>query len=79
MFILDRMVLNPLARVTRHAVAIGEGKDLTTRLDFKANDEIGILASEFDRVFVLDDGRLIEQGAFADLEKPGTALAGLLA
>ena len=37
------------------------------------------LAREFDRVFVLDDGRLIEQGTFAELERPGTTLAGLLA
>jgi sensor domain CHASE-containing protein len=46
--ILNRVVLAPLARVTRHAVAIGEGKDLTTRLDFNSEDEIGALAREFD-------------------------------
>ncbi len=32
------------------------------------------LAREFDRVLVLDDGRLIEQGTFAELEKQGGAL-----
>jgi putative ABC transport system ATP-binding protein len=37
------------------------------------------LAREFDRVLVLDDGRLIEQGAFAELEQKGTALPKLLA
>jgi ABC-type multidrug transport system fused ATPase/permease subunit len=37
------------------------------------------LAREFDRLFVLDDGRLIEQGTFAELERPGTALSRLLA
>jgi diguanylate cyclase len=47
---LNRTVLNPLARVTRHAVAIGEGVDLTTRLDFKGQDEIAVLAREFDRM-----------------------------
>jgi len=36
------------------------------------------LAREFDRLFVLDDGRLIEQGTFAELERPGTALSRLL-
>jgi two-component system NtrC family sensor kinase len=73
--ILNRVVLNPLARVTRHAVAIGEGKDLTTRLDFKANDEIGVLAREFDRMVArLAESRskLIDQSfqaGFAELAK----------
>src|SRR2546421_667338 len=48
--LLNRTVLNPLARVTRHAVAIGEGADPTTRLDFKGTDEIAVLAREFDRM-----------------------------
>jgi len=75
MFILDRLVLNPLARVTRHAVAIGEGKDLTTRLDFKANDEIGVLACEFDRMVARvaeSRAELIDQSfqaGFAELAK----------
>jgi two-component system, sensor histidine kinase and response regulator len=48
--ILNRVVLSPLALVTRHAVAIGEGRDLTTRLDFKGQDELAVLAREFDRM-----------------------------
>ena len=36
------------------------------------------LAREFARVMVLDDGRLIEQGSFADLEAKGGALPRLL-
>jgi len=48
--ILNRVILTPLARVTRHAVAIGADKDLTTRLDSTSNDEIGVLAREFDRM-----------------------------
>jgi two-component system, NtrC family, sensor kinase len=48
--VLNRVILGPLARVTRHAVAIGEDKDLTPRLDFKGRDEIGVLAREFDRM-----------------------------
>ena len=46
--LLNRAVLNPLGRVTRHAVAIGAGADLTTRLDFEGKDEISVLAREFD-------------------------------
>jgi two-component system sensor histidine kinase/response regulator len=48
--ILNRLVLTPLARVTNHAVAIGDGNDLTARLDFRDRDEIGVLAREFDRM-----------------------------
>jgi diguanylate cyclase len=48
--VLNRTVLNPLARMTRHAVAIGESKDLTSRLEFSSNDEIGVLGREFDRM-----------------------------
>ena len=47
---LHRTVLAPLARVTRHAVAIGEGTDLTARLQIEARDEIGVLARELDRM-----------------------------
>jgi sensor domain CHASE-containing protein len=48
--ILNRIVLSPLARVTRHAVTIGQDADLTNRLDFTRSDEIGVLAREFDRM-----------------------------
>lgn len=48
--VLNRVILEPLARVTRHAVAIGEGNDLTARLDLSSRDEIGLLAREFDRM-----------------------------
>jgi two-component system, NtrC family, sensor kinase len=74
-FILDRVVLNPLARVTRHAVAIGEGKDLTARLDFKGADQIGVLAREFDRMVARvaeSRSKLVDQSfqaGFAELAK----------
>jgi signal transduction histidine kinase len=46
--ILNRVVLEPLARVTRHALSIGQGDDLTARLNLDSRDEIGLLAHEFD-------------------------------
>ncbi len=46
--VLNRTVLSPLARVTRHAVTIGKGTDLSARLNLKGHDEIGMLAREFD-------------------------------
>jgi two-component system, NtrC family, sensor kinase len=48
--VLKRAILNPLAQVTRHAVALGEDQDLTTRLNLKRRDEFGVLAHEFDRM-----------------------------
>ena len=36
------------------------------------------LARSFDRVLVFEDGRLVEQGTFAELERPGSQLTRLL-
>ena len=73
--VLNRVVLRPLAHVTRHAVAIGNGDDLTARLNFNGGDEIGRLAREFDRMVerVADSRRqLVDQSfhaGFAELAK----------
>jgi sensor domain CHASE-containing protein len=48
--VLNREVLAPLARVTRHAVALGEGTDLSARLNLGGRDEVAVLAGEFDRM-----------------------------
>jgi two-component system NtrC family sensor kinase len=48
--VLNRTVLAPLGRVTQHAVAVGKGDDLTTRLNLSRNDEIGALADALDRM-----------------------------
>jgi two-component system NtrC family sensor kinase len=72
---LDRIVLRPLARVTRHALEIGEGTDLTARLNIAGHDEIAALAREFDRMLerVADSRRqLVDQSfhaGFAELAK----------
>ena len=72
---LNRIVLRPLARVTRHAVAVGEGTDLTARLNIPGQDEIARLAREFDRMVerVADSRRqLVDQSfqaGFAELAK----------
>ncbi|MBS0367060.1 MAG: HAMP domain-containing protein [Proteobacteria bacterium] len=50
LYVLNRTILKPLAAVTRHAVAVGQDKDLTNRLDLKRRDEIGTLARELDRM-----------------------------
>jgi sensor domain CHASE-containing protein len=53
--LLNRVVLEPLARVTRHAVSISEGDDLAARLNLDSRDEIGLLAREFDRMLARVD------------------------
>jgi two-component system, NtrC family, sensor kinase len=73
--VLNRLILTPLAAVTRHAVALGEDKDLTTRLDLPGSDEIGVLAREFDRMVARvaeSRSRLVDQSfqaGFAELAK----------
>jgi two-component system NtrC family sensor kinase len=47
---LRNVVLGPLTRMTRHAVAIAEGDDLTQRMNLRRGDELGILGREFDRM-----------------------------
>jgi len=75
LMILNRVVLDPIARVTRHAVAIGEGKDLTARLNFPGRDELAQLAREFDRMVerVAESRRQIVdqsfQAGFAELAR----------
>jgi len=72
---LNRIVLEPLARVTRHAVAVGEGTDLTVRLNIPGQDEVARLAREFDRMVerVAESRRqLVDQSfqaGFAELAK----------
>jgi two-component system NtrC family sensor kinase len=73
--VLSRTILNPLAAVTRHALVVGADKDLTSRLDMRRNDEIGVLAREFDRMVerVADSRRqLVDQSfdaGFAELAR----------
>jgi two-component system NtrC family sensor kinase len=72
---LNRIVLKPLALVTRHAVAVGDGTDSSARLNMPGQDEIARLAHEFDRMVerVMDSRRqLVDQSfqaGFAELAK----------
>jgi two-component system NtrC family sensor kinase len=47
---LNRTVLSPLSRITRHAELIGKRDDTRVRLDLGRADELGTLAREFDRM-----------------------------
>jgi ABC-type microcin C transport system duplicated ATPase subunit YejF len=37
------------------------------------------LASAFDRILIMEQGRIVDQGPYAELEKPGSPLAPLMA
>ena len=73
--VLNRVILKPLARVTHHAVALGEDRDQTPRLDLRRGDEFGVLARELDRMVErLAESRmqLVDQSVqagFAELAK----------
>jgi len=72
---LNRVVLRPLSRVTWHAIAIGEGTDLTARLNLPGHDEVALLAREFDRMVervAASRRQLVDQSyqaGFAELAK----------
>jgi two-component system NtrC family sensor kinase len=69
------VILAPLGRVTRHAVALGDGSDLTPRLGLPGRDEVAVLAREFDRMVerVAESRRQLMdqsfQAGFAELAK----------
>ena len=47
---LRYLVLEPIRRLTAHAVTVGEQGDLTAHLPLARQDELGTLAREFDRM-----------------------------
>lgn len=46
--LLQRTVLSPLAKLTKHALYIGKSEELSRKLNLKRQDEIGVLSREFD-------------------------------
>ncbi len=46
--LVQRTVLEPLGQLTEHAVKIGNSEDFTKRIRSDRQDEVGILAREFD-------------------------------
>lgn len=50
LWLIGRIVLGPLARVTDHAERIAAADDLSARLDSKRQDELGTLAASIDNM-----------------------------
>jgi sensor domain CHASE-containing protein/anti-sigma regulatory factor (Ser/Thr protein kinase) len=87
-FMLQRIVVGPLTVLKRHAVSIGASDELSARCALQSDDEIGVLAREFDAMverLAESQGRLVEaarQGGMSEvassvLHDVGNALQGL--
>ncbi len=46
--LLQRLLVGPISRLTRHLVAVGSSGDLSRRLGLERADEIGLLGRQFD-------------------------------
>ncbi|MEM7516383.1 MAG: CHASE4 domain-containing protein [Planctomycetota bacterium] len=46
--LLQRHVIRPLSKLTAHAVQVGQTEDTSARLEMQRDDELGLLAGEFD-------------------------------
>ena len=46
--VLTRLIVAPLNKLTNHVVDVGKTGDLSKRMALERNDEIGVLAKEFD-------------------------------
>ncbi len=69
-FILHSTILNPLSTLARHAQTVEETGNLSARLNFQRQDEIGLLARRFDNMLSrLSEVRseLLDQSYYAGL------------
>jgi len=56
MTLLERIVLAPLTKLTRHAVEIGRKENFKAKLEMDRADELGALSSEFDAMMAKLEG-----------------------
>ncbi|MCH7910239.1 MAG: diguanylate cyclase [Candidatus Hydrogenedentes bacterium] len=76
-----RSVMNSLTELTNHVIRIGKTNDLSARLNFKRDDELGVLATEFDRMVAqleedLDRRTRIEEALRESEERYALAVKG---
>jgi diguanylate cyclase (GGDEF)-like protein len=50
LYLLQRMIFNPITQLTNHTLSIGKTGNFSARLNMKRTDEIGTLGREFDRM-----------------------------
>lgn len=71
-FLTRQFVINPVSRLTRHAVRIGQGREQNIPLNLSSRDEIGTLACEFDRMveqLVAARRKLMEQSYYTGMSE----------
>lgn len=49
-YLLNRSVIAPISRITKHLAHIGNQEDISSRIQLEREDEIGDLANEFDQM-----------------------------
>ena len=83
LFLIQRIVINPILTLTNHAITLGANGDLTKKIALPAKDEVGILAGEFDRMVdrlsdmhqrLMDLSRQAAQAQFEVLESANKQL-----
>jgi two-component system NtrC family sensor kinase len=50
LLLLRRTVFGPVSQLTDHVISVGREDDLSVQLNLQRNDEIGVLADEFDHM-----------------------------
>ncbi len=81
-FLLRKVVLSPLAALTDHVLGVAKTGDLSARVTFSQNDEIGTLGREVDRMLEQMEGQTAELAGVnamlkTDIEKRKCAEQGL--
>lgn len=76
-WLLQRMVVGPLVKLTQHALEIRASADLTRRSGVVRSDEIGTLAHEFDSMverLAASQTRLLEQARAGGMSEVATSV-----
>ncbi len=50
LWFLQKLVINPVKKITDHTIAVRRTNDLSKRINIQSHDEIGVLANEFDEL-----------------------------
>ena len=77
LLLLQRIVVAPLSELTRHAVAVGHSDDLSARCTLRSDDELGVLAREFDTMverLAHSQARLLESAREGGMSEVATSV-----
>lgn len=60
LLLLQRTIVNPLTKLTKHTLSVGETGDLSARISIQRQDEIGILSNELNKMLKQLEKRSLE-------------------